>query len=216
MPITPLSQIINLPEKCPLQEIQGVVSAVYELVTNEAGKTRQNLAIKDSSGLVVKATAWSHDDLSFYKGKDVIIKSGPKGGLTVNNYQGKPGVSISGTCTFQTVAGGQAPQAPAAANSSRSAAPANTNTAPAARPAVQGQTIGMAINNACNSLTSQGLPLTKESIWKLASVIVSVAQAMEAGKIHEATPAAPAPAPAPAPEPEPEPQEEAPADDIPF
>ena len=202
MALTPLAQIINLPEKCPLAEIQGTVVKVYEHAPFN-DKTKQNFQLKDSSGTLVGATAWAHDDLSFYQGKEVIIKAGPKGGLAVNNYKGKPGVSVSATCTFQTVAGGTAPQTPVPANHSHSVAPTHTHVAPTVRPVIQGQTIGMAINNACNSLTAQGQPLTKENVWKLASMIVGVSQAMEAGKIHEVPKPAPTastvPHPAPAP-----------------
>jgi len=201
MALTALSQIINLPERCQLSEIQGVMVEVYEMGKHN-DKNKQNFTMKDYSGVLVRGTAWSHDDISFYKGKEVIIKAGPKGGLAVNNYRDKAGVSVSATCSFQTVAGGLAPQAPIPANSSPSAAPANTNTAPHVRPVVQGQTIGMAINNACQSLTAQGIPLTKGNVWKLASMVVAVAQAMEQGKLFEE--AAPAPkVAAPAPEPDP-------------
>lgn len=218
MSITPLNTIITLPEKCPLQEVQGNMIEVYE-VKDFNGKNKQNFKIKDASGAIVSATAWAHDDVSFYKGKDVIIKAGPKGGLSVNNYQGKPGISVSSTCTFQTVNGGAAPAPkPTQAPTEIGNVVTTILSHPANNPTIPGVTIGMAINNACQSLTAQGLPLTKGSVWQLASMLVKVSRHMEQGRLYAppeapvAQPSNPALNTAPAPVT----QDGGPDEDVPF
>ncbi len=227
MSITSLATIITLPEKCPMQEVQGIMVDVYE-AKEVNGKPKQDFYLKDASGTRVKGAAWGHDDISFYKGKEVIIKCGAKGGLSVNNWQGKPGFSVSASCTFQSIAGGSSPVAAPAATTTPTEAqkPANApQTASAGvsgvRP-IPGVTVGMAVNNACASLTEAGVPLSKGAIWKTASMIIKVAAQLEQGVLHEeSTAKAAAPAePAKAEEDVPyEPAEQAPKEpegDTPF
>lgn len=184
MPNTPLSQIATLLDKCPVAEIQGKINAVYPADVTAAGKPKQNFTIIDASGVSVKCTAWEHPDLGIYKDRDVVIRPGAKGGLTVNVYNGKAGLSISRSCTFQYLEvhhaqNGVQPKEPTAA--------AHATPPPYHAPAINGMKVGMAINNACQSLTAAGQPLTKKAIWEIASKIVRVSDYLEAGNLDPAT-----------------------------
>lgn len=177
MATTPLNKIAELPDKCPLESIEGKVINVYELKSIN-GKPKQDFEIQDAAGIKVRCSAWEHDDLSLYKGFNVIINTGPKGGLTINEWNNKKSVNLSKTCTIQKIQVG-APQAPApVASQATTAAAGKPSNSP-----ILGQTIGMAINNACNYLTSTNQPLTKQSLWQTASIIVEVAKHMEAGNL---------------------------------
>lgn len=127
------------------------------------------------------------------------------------------------------------------------APPARQERQPANKPAAtvkkwvpMGQTVGMAINNACQSLTAQGLTLEPKRITEIASDILRVAKWLEAGNLIPKAPASgstgtPTPAPQkPAQEkptgpadqtagqtknaeaPQPGPHEPPPDDDVPF
>lgn len=76
------------------------------------------------------------------------------------------------------------------------APPARQERQPANKPAAtvkkwvpMGQTVGMAINNACQSLTAQGLTLEPKRITEIASDILRVAKWLEAGNLIPKAPA---------------------------
>lgn len=75
--------------------------------------------------------------------------------------------------------------APAAQTQQAPARPAATAPAPAAKgPRIpMGATVGMAVNNACNSLTAQGEPLEPHAIFNIASDILRVCYNLEDGKL---------------------------------
>ncbi len=211
MATTPLNKIAELPNKCPLESIEGKVIAVYESKIVNA-KPKQDFVLQDASGTEVRCCAWEHDDLSLYKGFNVIINTGPKGGLAINEWNNKKSVNLSKTCTIQKIQMGGAPQPQAASPATIGVAGKPSNSP------ILGQTIGMAINNACNYLTATNQPLTKQSLWQTASTIVEVAKHMEAGNLWKPKEAVqPAPAPTPAPAPAPTPSDPTPSDeDVPF
>lgn len=83
------------------------------------------------------------------------------------------------------------------------AAPAQQRP-PAAKPGVHvpmGQTVGMAVNNACHSLTAQGMQLEPQKVFEIASDILRVSYNLEKGKLApmfaERNPPKPKAAPAP-------------------
>lgn len=203
MATTPLNKIAELPNKCPLESIEGKVTAVYEL-KQVNGKNKQDFEMQDVAGAKVRCSAWEHDDLSLYKGFNVIINTGPKGGLAINEWNNKKSVNLSKTCTIQKIQVGAPTAQPPTPDS-----PAIIGVAgkPANSP-ILGQTIGMAINNACNYLTATNQPITKQSLWQIATTIVEVAKHMEAGNLWKpkveaakpepAAPVEPPPAPKPA------------------
>lgn len=76
-------------------------------------------------------------------------------------------------------------QAAAPAQRTRAAAPAAAP--PQAKTAAKwqplGATVGMAVNNACQSLTHQGKPLNPTEVWEIASDLLAVSRRLEAGNL---------------------------------
>lgn len=180
-----ITQILGLPDKCPVAQIQGRVTAAFE-IKQINNKPKQDFILDDASGVSIRVSLWGHNaDASFYKGKEVILQAGPKGGLSVNVYQGKVGLNMSATCTFQLLAVHQAQTgAPVQQPIDLGAGIQVSVTGdPSAPKPINGVTIGMAINNSCQSLTAMGEPLTKKRIWELASMVVRVSQHMEKGNL---------------------------------
>ena len=175
---TPLSQVASLPDGCPLTEITGTITAVYERRTITGGKTVQNAEITDN-GTKVRLTVWGHEDISVYKDRAVVITAGPKGGLSVKEeeYKGnkKKVISMSASCQFQFLevhsakSGGAAPVAHAA-----------TPVAVAA-PQINGAKVGMAINNAVQLLQNE--PYDIKRIAQVASDIMRLSMWLESGNL---------------------------------
>lgn len=177
--LTQISQIPSLPDKCPIAQLQGKVSAVFEM-KQVAGKPQQAFMLQDASGNSIRCSAWEHPDLSIYKDKDVVIMPGPKGGLSVNVYNGKHSVNISRTCTFQYTA----------VHHAQTGTPVPAPSAPAVadgKKPINGQTVGMAVKAAIDVHVATGTPITKKSIWKLASQIIRVSQYIEQGHLDPET-----------------------------
>lgn len=195
---TPLSQVASLPDGCPLTEITGTITAVYERRTITGGKTVQNAEISEA-GTKVRLTVWGHEDISIYKDRAVVITAGPKGGLSVKEeeYKGnkKKVISMSAFCQFQflEVHSAKSGAAPASASA--------TTSHPVAAPQINGAKVGMAINNAVQLLQNE--PYDIKRIATVASDIMRLSMWLEAGnlmpkanaaKADESQAAAPAPA----------------------
>lgn len=178
---TPLSQIANLPDGCPLTEINGTVVAVYERRTIAGGKSVQNAEISDGS-TKVRLTVWGHEDISVYKDRTVVITAGPKGGLTVKDdeYKGnkRKVVSASATCQFQFL---EVHNAAKPAGSAPAAAPAQASHPVVVAPQVNGAKVGMAINNAITLL--QNDPYDIKRVAQVASDIIRLSHWLESGNL---------------------------------
>jgi len=177
---TPLSQIANLPDGCPLTEINGTVVAVYERRNIAGGKSVQNAEISDGS-TKVRLTVWGHEDISVYKDRVVVLTAGPKGGLTVkeDEYKGnkRKVISASATCQFQFIEVHNAAKPAGAAP----AAPAQASHPVIAAPQVNGAKVGMAINNAITLLQNE--PYDIKKVAQVASDIMRLSHWLEAGNL---------------------------------
>lgn len=178
---TPLSQIANLPDGCPLTEINGTVVAVYERRIIAGGKSVQNAEISDGS-TKVRLTVWGHEDISVYKDRVVVLTAGPKGGLTVkeDEYKGnkRKVISASATCQFQFI---EVHNAAKPAGSAPVAAPAQASHPVVATPQVNGAKVGMAINNAIAVLQNE--PYDIKKVAQVASDIMRLSHWLEAGNL---------------------------------
>lgn len=182
---TPLSQIANLPDGCPLTEINGTVVAVYERRTIAGGKSVQNAEISDGS-TKVRLTVWGHEDISVYKDRVVVLTAGPKGGLTVkeDEYKGnkRKVISASATCQFQFI---EVHNAAKPAGSTPVAAPVQASHPVVATPQVNGAKVGMAINNAIALLQNE--PYDIKKVAQVASDIMRLSHWLEAGNLMPKT-----------------------------
>lgn len=217
-----IGNIKNLPDKCPVDQVQGKVVTVYE-VKQVAGKSKQSLLIQDAGGAKLMINAWEHSDLAFYQDKEVIISSGPKGGMKVNIWKDKPSVDVGRTCTFQLLAVHNAQTG--ASTPTGDQKPANQAQSPSNGPSgevlksIHPATVGMCINQACANLTQKGLDLDPKEVFKIASELVKVALHMEKGNLAGAKKevASPAPTPSPAPQPASAPAPDGgPEEDVPY
>jgi hypothetical protein len=100
-----IKEVLTLPSDSMIPSIQGQMVEVYERRMTKTQKPVQDARLRDASGAEIKLSIWDHPDCALYKGREVIIQSGPKSALKVkfDDYK-KPGVntlSVSGTCTFQ-------------------------------------------------------------------------------------------------------------------
>lgn len=183
---TTIAEITKHPAGTKFPSIQGRVLEVRPQRTVGQGKTVQDGIIQDGTGQI-KFSAWETRDLSCYVGKEVTIDGGLKGSVVVkiDTYKGAntPTLSISSTCVWTVLAsGGTAPVASPAA----SPAPA------VAAPAVRGEKVGMAINNAVNFMTSAGEPFDAKRLATIASEIIKVSKWLEEGHLVGEKKAAPA------------------------
>lgn len=139
----------------------------------------------------IKIKSWDRDDLSPLQGRKVWLiaakgENGKLGGLTLIEEEYPKG-------TFSKVidAKGRAAIVPADRPQPDddqipgAEVPART-APPAARPATAkwqplGQTVGMAINNACANLTARNVVLNPTDVWEMASDILRVAERLEKG-----------------------------------
>lgn len=108
-------------------------------------------------------------------------------GLSLGEYNGNPQLSGSAKTTINLVADG--PQSRSNAVSRPSAAPNGSGQAPCSHGTPLGVTVGMALNNAAQDMRADSdFPLaddelTKQFLWRRASLYLRLSQAFEAGKI---------------------------------
>jgi len=151
-------------------------------VSTKTGKTfyKANLS---GDGVEVSATSFSRD-LSPLEGK--LVKFGGMGIKRGDDFGGKAQVTLGDKSIVSPV--GEATQS----------APATTSnpTPLAASTRIEGVTVGMAINKAVDINISSGVHIDDNLVWKTASMLIRVAQKLQAGNL--------------APEPSDEPSEEEP------
>ncbi len=239
-----LTDINNFPDGTPIDAIQGRIVEVYEYQRKTGQKgpyTLQNAYIADVGGNKIKLTVWDHPDLAPLKGNEYVLhntggtrfpgikvrlgsyvakKDGQqhKAGDTVKTLE----LNVTKNGCFQHVEvfnqskpAGAAPAEPV----SRAASTPSVNTGGQApsQGYINGQTVGMAINNAVKIIT-EGNGYNPETFAKelyvIASDIIRVSQHIEKGNLSEKTvgvkpePAKPVPVAAPV--------QEASEDDVPF
>lgn len=190
-----IKEILQLPDNTALESIQGLVTEVYKIREVKGGKTVQDAKLRDGSGAEIKLSVWDHQDISTYKGKEVIISSGPKGGLKVqlDTYR-QPHVntiSVSRTGTFQYLQVHQAQTgAPVSANQPVSAPVAQVSSGGpvgghgSGPVVVNGAKIGMVLNNACLFLTSAGEPFNVDRVHEIASELLKLSTKLENGELY--------------------------------
>ena len=254
MRLVQLADVAPLSPKEVIPYTKGVLKCVFKRTVNgDQGPDRKWDSIQNSviaeGQTEIKIKACDQPAIpEEWKGKVVHIfcKEGDKGLSGVyrdenDNYKGKSSVVVKVTHTGTiTLADGQAsqptqdapraaepatrPNTPPPAQTPRSAPPAN-GTNHSKGPVPMGATVGMAINNACASLTAQGIELKPFLIMEIASDILRASHWLEAGNLspkwserHKpaGNPPAASPPPAAAPPPPPAPEPAEPVDDIPF
>ena len=189
-----IKDILTLPDKTELTQVQGLVTEVYAQREVKGGKTVQDAKLRDATGAEIKLSVWDHPKIDTYKGREVIIQAGPKGGLVVklDTYR-QPYVntlSVSKMSTFQNLEvhraqNGQAPEkhdAPAgnqAGTGSSSVPHSSSGTT-----VVNGAKIGMAINCSVEFMTAQGEPFDENRVWELASQLINVSNKLERGEFY--------------------------------
>jgi hypothetical protein len=194
-------EALKLPDQCPVEQIQGRISKVYEHIiinTKYGEKPKQNFAFGDGAGNKMEGEVWGHADLKgTYEGKEVVIRQGKPGkGLKVkHDSYDKNGetiksiiLEVSSAGQFQIVSGAPAaPQPQAKAPSEPSAAPQAQSPQPATKTsgtAINGAKVGMALNNAVLLLTNQGnVNPSMEVIAKVASQIIRLSNWLEEGNL---------------------------------
>lgn len=195
-----IAQMLGFPNGTPIERAQARVLDVYErkTVSGKDGPTSvQNAMLTDVGGNKIKMVVWGHDDIAMYKGKEVIVegKNGKGLGIKHGSYTNKSGetvntieLNVSRTGTIQPLevykaqnpAAGVQTQLPV--QSAPNAAQPAQNGAPSV---VHGAKVGMAINNAILLMTEQGVPFSKENLFKLSAEIIEVSNALESGKTLE-------------------------------
>lgn len=186
-----IAQLLQFPDKTPINEVSGTLTKVYEREIRETkfgAKPKQAAMLQDAAGDRVRLVVWDHDDIAQYEGKEISLCSSSGGkGLIVSSrvWEGKTKVelSVGRAAQFQPI------------HVSRSQSPSDTSapaqTAAAQAPKVRGEKVGMAINNAVNSMVQEGIGFDGDEIWKRASIIIQVSQALEDGKLWSDNPSKP-------------------------
>jgi hypothetical protein len=226
--MTTIAQCLTFPNGTPIDGLLVKIDKVWappKQINGKFGPTSvQNVSLADISGNKIRASVWGHADLTPNVGQDVALQSNNGKGIKVmhkpytdKNGTTQPGIEleISKDIVFQSPAiGGKAP-APAAHNAPQ--APVASN--PSQSGGIRGEKVGMALNNACNSLSSEGIQITKKSLWERASLIILVGNELEKGNVYgEKTVVVEAPKQAPVVPVSPEPVDADPSDgeDVPF
>jgi hypothetical protein len=184
-----IKEILTLPDKTELTQVQGLVTEVYAQREVKGGKTVQDAKLRDGTGSEIKLSVWDHPKIDQYKGREVIIQAGPKGGLVVklDTYR-QPYVntlSVSKMSTFQNLEvhhaqnGAPKDQHPAGAGTPAGAAPVD-----GPKVVVNGAKIGMVINCSVEFMTAQGEPFTEDRVWELASQLINVSNKLERGEFY--------------------------------
>jgi hypothetical protein len=211
MKTTPLSEVATTDCGLVIGQTKGQVEAVWDQRKGEGQFgpwTSQDVTLKDGN-VKVKCSFWDKPDMRPYMGKVIYLMSTPdkKGaikGLEMkqNNYTKKDGTPVSekklnvgksvkiGTTeeVEDDIPMGGATEDDGGFDAAAPTPPPAT-PAPAPKPhaPVYGATVGMAINNACEILSSIGTdPFSPEfykQLHQVASDIARVAQMIEAGNL---------------------------------
>jgi hypothetical protein len=197
---TTIAQVLTMPDKSAIDSISGTMVEVYKARTVTGGKTAQDAKLRDGTGSEIKLTLWDRPDHSMYKGREVIIQAGPKGGLVVkfDGYQQRNvnTLSVSAGCTFQylevhNAQTGGAVSAPAASAHTGASGEAGGHSGRAANGQGQaapimvnnGAKVGMALNNACQFLVAAGEQFSVARVNEIASELIRLSNRMEQGEL---------------------------------
>jgi len=153
-------------------------------VSTKTGKTFYKATLS-GDGVEVSATSFSRD-LSPLEGK--LVKFGGMGIKRGDDYQGKGQVVLGDKSIISPV--GEATQSAPAPTVTGMPTPYTQSSR------IEGVTVGMAINKAVDINISSGVHIDDNLVWKTASMLIRVAQKLQAGNL--------------APEPSDEPSEEEP------
>lgn len=196
--------VSDLLKQAPDSYVEGGFQAVVRSTEPAQGKRPPKAILADSTGAAtIKATLWGRPRLDV---GHVYVFAGK--GIKLSVYQGTNEVSIGDKATIDAV--GASVHAPEQAQRAAAGAPSVNGTP---QP-VNGQTVGMAMKLATDLLIESGdsIALDTQAYWQhvhaVASHIIRVSRALEAGKLTPASWAKPDPAPAPQPvrQPAPKPQ----------
>lgn len=187
--ITKIKDIAALPDKTTIDELQVTVTEVYP-ASDFQGKSVQNVKLSDGTG-EIKASLWEHPDATPLKGREFILHSsksgnGRFGGVSVKastnpKYPGNT-LSVSKSGVFQHVEVHQSQSGEAPSGHAKASSPSPEGSKATY---ISGQTVGMAIKCACDSLTQAGTGLEPDAVWKIASDIIRVAKKLENGELKE-------------------------------
>jgi hypothetical protein len=155
-------------------------------VSTKTGKTFYKATLS-GDGVEVSATSFSRD-LSPLEGK--LVKFGGMGIKRGDDYQGK-GQVVLGDKSIISPVGEATPVMPAPTPTVTGMPTPYTQSS-----RIEGVTVGMAINKAVDINISSGVHIDDNLVWKTASMLIRVAQKLQAGNL--------------APEPNNEPSEEEP------
>lgn len=190
---TPCGEFVRGPLEADIVEAKAL--------TTKAGKTFFKAKLRDGQNWAW-ATSFSrtfeHDE-----GKRVVFSG--MGIRRGDDYNGTPQVTIGDKASWKAKGNasasdeGQPTPAPQQARSSQGNAPSGASEV------IAGVTVGMAINKGVDLAIARGKP-DMATVYELASSLVRMAQAMQAGKLHDKG----------QPEPEPEPAAQDDGEDVPF
>lgn len=191
-----ITDILQQPDKCTIDSIQGKVISVYDVRhVAKLNKDVTDLKMADGGGNQIKVSVWEMPNMLFYKGKEVVISAGPRGGLKVSydDYSKRNTVQVSKSVQFQVIQGGipvAAPQTPVPANPSHSDGPAHTNAPTKANLTRNGQQVGMAVKAGVDLAIARmesGQPVTDLDAYLkgTASLILKVSDWLEQGNLAE-------------------------------
>jgi hypothetical protein len=184
--MTPLSQIPHLKDKDSIDAVQGRISRVFP-ARSPRGKTVQDAEIQDASGNTIKMSVWEHPDLKPLEGMEVILQSGPRGGVQVkwDDYKKTNVLSVNKSGTFQKLAVHQAQTGGVAApaQTTNTVPTSNHTSAVPATTVVNGAKVGMALNNATLFMTNATEPFNKDRLFEIASEFVRISNRMEKGEL---------------------------------
>lgn len=175
-----LSEVLKMGVGEPVPRTKGTITKIYprKSGTSVQGEwSFENFVLNDGGVEVTcKLKGQPPMDQSL-RGKSVwlISSSGPKGitGLKIDEYEGKKQILITPSATIAVNDGTQpkSPEAPVSAPEQPS------------KYIPMGQTIGMAINNACHNLTYRHLPLDPKEVTRIASDLLRVSKWLEDGNL---------------------------------
>lgn len=213
-----ITDILNFPDGTPIDAIQGRISEVYayEKKTGQKGPyTLQKAYIADVGGNKIKLTVWDHPDLAPLKGNEYVLHN--TGGTrypgikvrigsyvaTKDGQQHKAGdtvktleLNVTKNGCFQHVEvfnqNKPAGATPATPVSKPVEAQIGGQVGGSAQSAyINGQTVGMAINNAVK-IICEGAGYNPETFSKqlhvIASDIIRISQTIEKGNLAGGTP----------------------------
>lgn len=227
--MTTIAQALSYPNGTPVDGLLVKIDKVWgppKPVNGKYGQTSvQNISLIDVAGNKIRCSVWGKPDLTPNTGHDVAIQATNGKGLKVvhkpwtdKNGVAQKGIELEISKDVNLQLGMQAGVGAQATAPAGPQAPIPSIPSPSG--AIRGEKVGMALNNACNSLASEGVAITKKSLWERASLIILVGNQLEAGNLYSDKPVAAPVVTPPPPPPANVPHEPAPVEaddaDVPF